>query len=68
MELLLAALTGQVSIGLATQGAIRGIDSDDFEIDVEEETSPLYDNILNGTPITSHLEMVTQETQTVAAD
>lgn len=112
VELLLAALTSCVSIGLVTQAAKRGIDFDDFEIEVEgeldlrgylgveesvrpgytnidytvrlqseappdvleeilraaEQTSPMYDNILNGTPITSHLEVVTPEAQAVAAD
>lgn len=110
VELLLAALTSCVSIGLVTQAAKRGIDFDDFEIEVEgeldlrgylgveesvrpgytnidytvrlqsdappdvleeilraaEQTSPMYDNIINGTPITSHLEVVTP--QAVAAD
>lgn len=95
-----------------TQAAKRGIDFDDFEIDVEgelnlrgylgleesvrpgytniaytvrlesgapvdvleeilraaEQTSPMYDNILNGTPITSQLEVVAPEARAVAAD
>lgn len=112
VELLLAALTSCVSIGLVTQAAKRGIDFDDFEIEVEgeldlrgylgveesvrpgytnidytvrlqsdappevldeilraaEETSPMFDNILNGTPIASRLEIVKPQTQAVAAD
>lgn len=57
VELLLAALASCVSIGLVTQAAKRGIDFEDFEIDVrgdmdlrgylglDEEVRPGYDNI-----------------------
>ena len=102
VELLLAALTSCVSIGLVTQAAKRGIDFEDFEIEVTgdldlrgylgldesvrpgytnlqyvvrvksdtpvdeieellraaEKTSPMFDNIRNGVPITSRLEML----------
>lgn len=102
VELLLAALTSCVSIGLVTQAARRGLDFNDFEIEVSgdldlrgylglsdevrpgytnlnytvrlqsdvpedvleeifrtaERTSPMYDNILNGVPISSRLEVV----------
>lgn len=103
VELLLAALTSCVSIGLVTQAAKRGIDFEDFEIEVAgdldlrgylgldesvrpgytnleytvriksdapqailedilrtaELTSPMFDNIQNGVPIQSRLEVVT---------
>ncbi len=102
VELLLAALTSCVSIGLVTQAASRGVDFDDFEIDVAgeldlrgylglddtvrpgytnieytvriksdaphhvleeilraaERTSPMFDNIRNGVPIQSRLEIL----------
>lgn len=102
VELLLAALTSCVSIGLVTQAAQRGVDFDDFEIEVSgdldlrgylgldegvrpgytgleyvvriksdapretleeivraaERTSPMFDNIRNGVPIRSQLEVV----------
>lgn len=102
VELLLAALTGCVSIGLVTQAAKRGIDFEDFQIEVTgdmdlrgylgldenvragydavsyvvrvktdapqevveemlraaERTSPMFDNIRNGVPIASRLEVV----------
>lgn len=102
VELLLAALTSCVSIGLVTQAAKRGIDFEDFEIEVtgdldlrgylgldeeirpgytnlqyvvrvksdaspeaieellraSEKTSPMFDTIRNGAPITSRLEMM----------
>lgn len=102
VELLLAALTSCVSIGLVTQAAKRGVDFDDFEIEVTgdldlrgylgldetvrpgytnlqyvvrvksdtpqevieeilrsaERTSPMFDNIRNGVPISSRLEMM----------
>ncbi len=102
VELLLAALTSCVSIGLVTQAAKRGLDFEDFEIEVQgdldlrgylglsdeirpgytrlnytirlqsdadpaileeivriaEKTSPMVDNILNGVPIASRLEIV----------
>jgi putative redox protein len=102
VELLLAALTSCVSIGLVTQAAKRGVDFDDFEIEVTgnldlrgylgldehirpgytdlhyvvrvksgappelieeilrtaERTSPMFDNIRNGVPISSRLEIV----------
>lgn len=57
VELLLAALASCVSIGLVTQAAKRGIDFEDFEIDVrgdmdlrgylglDEGVRPGYDNI-----------------------
>lgn len=57
VELLLAALASCVSIGLVTQAAKRGIDFEDFEVDVrgdmdlrgylglDEEVRPGYDNI-----------------------
>ncbi|HEX8274371.1 MAG TPA: OsmC family protein [Longimicrobiaceae bacterium] len=57
VELLLAALASCVSIGLVTQAAKRGIDFEDFEIDVrgdmdlrgylglDDEVRPGYDNI-----------------------
>jgi uncharacterized OsmC-like protein len=57
VELLLAALASCVSIGLVTQAAKRGIDFEDFEIDVrgdmdlrgylglDESVRPGYDNI-----------------------
>ena len=101
VELLLAALTSCVSIGLVTQAAQRGIDFEDFEIEVTgdldlrgylglsenvrpgytnlnyvvriesdasqkelqeileiaERTSPMFDNIRNGVPIESRLEV-----------
>ena len=100
VELLLAALTSCVSIGLVTQAAKRGVDFDDFELEVTgdldlrgylglddqirpgytnlsyvvrvksdapleqiqelleaaEKTSPMFDTIRNGAPITSRLE------------
>ncbi len=103
VELLLAALASCVSIGLVTQAAKRGVDFDDFEIEVTgdldlrgylgldesvrpgytnvqyvvrvksdapqdvieeilrtaERTSPMFDNIRNGVPISSRLEMMT---------
>ncbi len=102
VELLLAALTSCVSIGIATQAAKRGVTLQDFEIEVggdldlrgyfgidpdirpgyhgiqytvkvkseadraviedilrkAEHTSPMLDNIRNGVPVTSRLEMV----------
>lgn len=102
VELLLAALTSCVSIGLATQAAKRGVDFEDFELEVKgdldlrgylgldesirpgytnleyvvrvksdaprevieeivraaEKTSPMFDNIRNGVPITSRAEVV----------
>ncbi len=102
VELLLAALTSCVSIGLVTQAAKRGVDFQDFEIEVTgdldlrgylgldeeirpgytnlqyvvrvksdasqevieeilrsaEKTSPMFDSIRNGTPISSRLEMI----------
>ena len=102
VELLLAALTSCVSIGLVTQAAKRGVDFQDFELEVTgdldlrgylgldensrpgytnlqyvvrvksdapqevieeilrsaEQTSPMFDNIRNGVPITSRLEMM----------
>lgn len=102
VELLLAALTGCVSIGLVTQAAKRGVDFEDFEIEVTgdldlrgylgldedvrpgytnlqyvvrvksdapaevledilgaaERTSPMFDNIRNGVPISSRLEIL----------
>jgi putative redox protein len=102
VELLLAALTSCVSIGIATQAAKRGIHLEDFEIEVggdldlrgyfgldsdirpgytgiqytvkvksdadraviedilrtAERTSPMLDNIRNGVPVTTRLEMV----------
>lgn len=102
VEYLLASLTSCVSIGLVTQAARRGVDFEDFEIEVTgdldlrgylglddnvrpgytnldytirvksdadrevleeivqvaEENSPMYDNIQNGVPITSRLEVV----------
>lgn len=102
VELLLAALTSCVSIGIATQAAKRGVHLDDFEIEVAgdldlrgyfgldpdirpgytgiqytvkvksdadraviedilrtaERTSPMLDNIRNGVPVTTRLEMV----------
>ena len=101
VELLLASLGSCVSIGLVTQAAQRGIDFDDFEIEVTgeldlrgylgvddsvrpgyknleytvriesdaseetlreileaaERTSPMFDNISNGVPISSSLEV-----------
>jgi putative redox protein len=100
VELLLASLTSCVSIGLVTQAAKRGVDFEDFEIEVKgdldlrgyfgldsairpgytnleytvrvksdaaenvladilrsaEQTSPMFDNIRHGVPITSKLE------------
>lgn len=100
VELLLAALTSCVSIGLVTQAAKRGIEIEDFEIEVtgdmdlrgylglddairpgytdlqyvvrvksdtpldviqellsaSERTSPMFDTIRNGVPISSRLE------------
>ncbi|HEX6293139.1 MAG TPA: OsmC family protein [Herpetosiphonaceae bacterium] len=102
VELLLAALSSCVSIGLVTQAAKRGVDFEDFEIEVTgdldlrgylgldesirsgftnvqyivriksdappealeeilraaEKTSPMLDNIRNGVPVTSRLEMI----------
>lgn len=112
VELLLAALTSCISIGIVTQAAKRGIDFDDFEIEVQgdldlrgylgldesvrpgytnldyrirvqtdapdtvvqeilreaERTSPMFDNIRNGVPITSHLTVTNTIPKTVAAD
>lgn len=112
VELLLAALTSCVSIGIVTQAAKRGVDFDDFEIEVRgdldlrgylgldedvrpgytnldytirvqtdapqalvaeilreaERTSPMFDNIRNGVPIASHLEVTKSTAQPVAAD
>lgn len=100
VELLLASLGSCLSIGLVTQASQRGIDFNDFEIEVTgeldlrgylgvddsvrpgyknleyvvridsdadaeelreildaaEKNSPMYDNILNGVPISSTLE------------
>lgn len=102
VELLLAALTSCVSIGIATQAAKRGVALQDFEIEVggdldlrgyfgldpeirpgftgiqynvkvkseadraiiedilrtAERTSPMLDNIRNGVPVISRLEVV----------
>lgn len=102
VELLLAALTSCVSIGIATQAAKRGVSLQDFDIEIggdldlrgyfgldpeirpgytgiqytvkvkseadraiiedilrtAERTSPMLDNIRNGVPVTSRLEVV----------
>lgn len=112
VELLLAALTSCISIGIVTQAAKRGIDFDDFEIEVRgdldlrgylgidesvrpgytnldytirvqtdapetvvqeilreaERTSPMFDNIRNGVPITSQLEVTDTVAVPVAGD